>query len=75
MTVLKSNEQSHSSVHISIARHTIWIEDKAEFGCSWDKMLSLKPTKIYPSHGMPFSPEDLANYRHFLNGHKLIPPK
>jgi len=57
---------------ISPARHTIWIEDAAEFGRSWDKMLALKPTKIYPSHGKPFSPEDLRKYRHFMDGRKLI---
>jgi glyoxylase-like metal-dependent hydrolase (beta-lactamase superfamily II) len=60
---------------ISVARHTIWIEDAAEFGRSWDKMLALNPTKIYPSHGRPFSPQDLVKYRHFLDGRKLIPPK
>jgi len=60
---------------ISVARHTIWIEDADEFGRSWDKMLALKPAKIYPSHGTPFSPEDLIKYRHFLDNRKLIPPK
>ncbi len=59
---------------ISPARHTIWIEDPAEFGRSWDKMLSLKPAKIYPSHGKPFSPEDLTKYRHYMKGRKLIRP-
>lgn len=58
---------------ISIARHTIWIEDADEFGRSWDKMLTLNPTKIYPSHGTPFLPKDLVKYRHFLDGRKLIP--
>ncbi|MEA4891094.1 MAG: MBL fold metallo-hydrolase [Peptococcaceae bacterium] len=60
---------------ISIARHTIWIEDVREFGRSWDKMLSLDPTKIYPSHGTPFPPEDLVKYRDFMKGRSLIPPR
>lgn len=60
---------------ISVARHTIWIEDAAEFGRSWDKMLALAPAKIYPSHGLPFPPKDLVKYRHFLDERKLIPPK
>lgn len=59
---------------ISIARHTIWIDDAVEFGRSWDKMLALKPSKIYPSHGTPFSPRDLVKYRHFMDGRSLIPP-
>ena len=57
---------------ISVARHTIWIEDAAEFGRSWDKMLALAPSMIYPSHGTPFSPKDLVKYRRFLDGKKLI---
>jgi glyoxylase-like metal-dependent hydrolase (beta-lactamase superfamily II) len=60
---------------ISVARHTIWIEDAAAFGRSWDKMLALNPSKLYPSHGTPFPPKDLVKYRHFLDGRKLIPPK
>jgi glyoxylase-like metal-dependent hydrolase (beta-lactamase superfamily II) len=51
---------------ISAYRHTIWIDDKAEFGRSWDKMISLNAKKIYPAHGNPFSPNDLIKYRHFL---------
>lgn len=60
---------------ISVARHTIWIEDAEAFGRSWDKMLSLSPKRIYPSHGTPFSPKDLKKYRHFLDGKQLIKPK
>ncbi|MDR2664727.1 MAG: MBL fold metallo-hydrolase [Oscillospiraceae bacterium] len=58
---------------ISKARHTIWIEDVAEFHRSWDKMLSLDPGKIYPSHGNPFPPKDLSRYRHYLDCKTLIP--
>ncbi len=60
---------------ISVARHTIWIEDAQAFGRSWDKMLALSPSRIYPSHGRPFSPEDLRKYRHYLDGKALIPPR
>lgn len=60
---------------ISVARHTIWIDDAAEFGRSWDKMLALKPSRIFPSHGTPFSPQDLVKYRHFMDGRSLIPPR
>jgi glyoxylase-like metal-dependent hydrolase (beta-lactamase superfamily II) len=51
---------------ISVARHTIWIDDKAEFGRSWDKMNSYNAKKIYPAHGSPFNPSDLIKYRNFL---------
>lgn len=60
---------------MSVARHTIWIDDAVVFRCSWDRMLAMKPTKIYPSHGPPFSPKDLVKYRHFLDNRMLIPPK
>ena len=59
---------------ISVARHTIWIEDAEAFGRSWDKMLALNPKKIYPSHGTPFSPKDLVKYRHYMDGRTLIHP-
>jgi glyoxylase-like metal-dependent hydrolase (beta-lactamase superfamily II) len=59
---------------ISIARHTIWIEDASTFGLSWDKMLSYEPKVIYPSHGNSFKPKDLVKYRHYLDGKELIPP-
>ncbi len=57
---------------ISVARHTIWIDDAAEFGRSWDKMLEHNPKIIYPSHGSPFKPRDLHKYRRYLDGRKLI---
>ncbi len=60
---------------ISVARHTIWIEDVNAFGASWDKMLAQNPTKIYPAHGAPFSPNDLLKYRRHMNGRMLISPK
>ncbi len=60
---------------ISVARHTIWIEDATAYGRSWDKMLSYRPKMIYPSHGLPFRPKDLIKYRRYLDGKKLIAPK
>lgn len=57
---------------ISVAKHTIWIDDAKEFGRSWDKMLALKPKRIYPSHGTPFSPKALKKHRHYLDGKALI---
>ncbi len=60
---------------ISPARHTIWIDDAAEFGRSWDRMLAVSPKRLYPSHGKPFSPKDLVKYRHYFDGKKLIAPK
>jgi glyoxylase-like metal-dependent hydrolase (beta-lactamase superfamily II) len=60
---------------ISVARHTIWIEDPVRFGQSWDRMLALSPKRVYPSHGAPFPPSDLLKYRHTLDGKKLIPPR
>jgi glyoxylase-like metal-dependent hydrolase (beta-lactamase superfamily II) len=60
---------------ISAKRHTIWIDNAAQFGRSWDKILSHNPQMIYPSHGNPFAAKDLEKYRHYLDGKKLIPPR
>ena len=57
------------------ARLSILIENLPEFGKSWDRMLAANPTQIYPSHGNPFSPEDLVRYRHLIDGRKLYLPK
>ncbi len=60
---------------ISVARHTIWIEDVPGFQQSWDGMLALHPEKIYPSHGNSFLPKDLVKYRHYMDGRTPILPK
>jgi len=60
---------------VSIARHTIWIDDPVVYGQSWDKMLALKPSKLYPSHGSPFSPKDLEKFRHFMDDKTPVVPK
>lgn len=56
-------------------RQSILIEDLPEFQRSWDRMLAVHPTRIYPSHGNPFSPEDLVKYRHYMDGRTLYLPK
>ena len=53
-------------------RHTIWIEDAVAFGSSWDRMIALKPRRIYPGHGRAFSPKYLVKYRHYMKGRDLI---
>lgn len=58
---------------ISVAKHTIWIDDREQFQASWDKMISMDISKIYPSHGTPFSPKALIKNRHFLDTRKLFP--
>lgn len=57
---------------ISVARHTIWIDNVSEFEKSWDKMIALDPLHIYPSHGTPFLPRDLVKHRHYMDHRKLI---
>lgn len=60
---------------ISLGRHTIWIDDVPEYQRSWDTMIALRPSRIYPSHGMPFSLRDLEKYRNFMDGRSVIHPK
>jgi glyoxylase-like metal-dependent hydrolase (beta-lactamase superfamily II) len=72
---LLCGDAAMNTLLISTARHTIWIDDPVIYGQSWDKMLSLNPSKLYPSHGSPFSPKDLVKYRHFMDGKKPIVPK
>lgn len=59
---------------ISVAKHTIWIDDAVQYGRTWDKMIALSPARVYPSHGMPFPPAALARHRHYLDGRQLIRP-
>lgn len=54
---------------------TIWVENKAEFEKSWDKMLACDVKMIYPAHGNPFIPELLANNKHHIETLKLRPLK
>ena len=60
---------------IAPARQAILIEDVPEFARSWDKIIALNPSRIYPCHGNPFPVEDLAKYRSRLNDLTLYYPK
>ncbi len=33
---------------------TIWIGNKQQYAKSWEKIIKLNPTKIYPAHGKTF---------------------
>jgi glyoxylase-like metal-dependent hydrolase (beta-lactamase superfamily II) len=60
---------------IAPARQSILIEDVPTFAASWDKIITLNPSRIYPSHGNPFGVEDLARYRDQLDDLTLYYPK
>jgi len=51
----------------------IWIEDLDEYKASWNKMANLEFQKVYPSHGKPFSKEQLIKYSERLNKIHLYP--
>lgn len=59
---------------IAPARQAILIENVPEFARSWDKIIALNPSRIYPSHGNPFPVEDLVKYRDRLDDLKLFYP-
>lgn len=54
---------------------TIWIENLQDFKKSWEIMIKLNPTKIYPAHGKPFLKEDLEKNIDMLDRRKLYPLK
>ncbi|HML67083.1 MAG TPA: MBL fold metallo-hydrolase [Clostridia bacterium] len=60
---------------IAPARQAIVIEDVPAFAASWDKIISLDPRCIYPSHGNPFGVEDLVRFRSKLDDLTLFYPK
>ena len=60
---------------IAPARQAMLIENVPEFAKSWDKIIALNPSRIYPAHGNPFSPNDLFTYRERLDHLKLFTPK
>jgi glyoxylase-like metal-dependent hydrolase (beta-lactamase superfamily II) len=60
---------------IAPARQAVLVENVPEFSNSWDKIIALNPSFIYPSHGNPFVPEDLVRFRSRLNNLKLFYPK
>lgn len=51
----------------SLNRVTIWIENLKEYKKTWELMLGMNPSKIYPSHGRAFSKEDLEKNIHRLD--------
>ena len=57
----------------SIKRTIIWIENLEQYKHSWEKMIALNPTVIYPSHGKPFPTKDLVKYQNHLEGIKIFP--
>lgn len=59
----------------SMNRVIIWIENLEDYQKSWEVMIKLNPTKIYPSHGKPFSKKDLEKYKRKLERIKLYPLK
>lgn len=59
---------------IAPARQAILIEDVPAFAQSWDRILALNPRRIYPSHGNPFSSEDLKRYRNRVENLTLFYP-
>ena len=63
------------NIPIAPARQAILIEDIPAFAQSWDKIIALNPSRIYPCHGNPFSPNDLLTYRERLDHLKLFTPK
>ena len=60
---------------IAPARQAMLIEDIPAFAQSWDKIIAMNPSRIYPAHGNPFSPNDLFTYRERLEHLKLFTPK
>jgi putative Ca2+/H+ antiporter (TMEM165/GDT1 family)/glyoxylase-like metal-dependent hydrolase (beta-lactamase superfamily II) len=44
----------------------IWIENFKDYEASWKKMIQLDFKKVYPSHGKPFSKEQLIRYQQKL---------
>lgn len=57
----------------SLNKVTIWIEDLKEYKKSWEVILNINPSKIYPSHGRAFFKEDLEKNIHKIDRIKLYP--
>ena len=60
---------------IAPARQAILIENVPQFAQSWDKIIALNPSRIYPCHGNSFPVEDLVQYRKRLDHLQLFYPK
>lgn len=59
----------------SIKRVIIWIENLQEFKSSWQKILDISPSMVYPAHGKPFPTSDLKKYIADLDQIRLYPLK
>lgn len=56
-------------------RITIWVENKNAFERSWEQILASGANKIYPAHGNPFGPEELAKNKSRIQHLRLRPLK
>ena len=59
----------------SLYRTIIWIENLAQYKHSWETMMTLNVTRIYPSHGRPFPAKDLKKFYPSLDKIRLYPLK
>ena len=50
---------------------TIWVEDAAAFGQSWDLLISEDADMLYPAHGKPFAKEELVRFRQAVDRIRL----
>lgn len=57
----------------SLHKITIWAENKKQFYKSWLIILNVKPRKIYPGHGRPFSPIALFKNLNYVKRMRLYP--
>lgn len=57
----------------SSRRAAIWIDYLDQFCDSWNKIIALKPKKIYPGHGKPFPVTDLERYLPKVKKLRLLP--
>lgn len=54
-------------------RTIIWIEDPEQYRRSWETILALGYTTLYPAHGKPFPAEDLRRFLPSLDRIRLFP--
>ncbi|MBQ9031804.1 MAG: MBL fold metallo-hydrolase [Parasporobacterium sp.] len=59
----------------SIRRVIIWIENLPQFRRSWETVLKISPTMLYPAHGKPFPTADLKKFLPSLDRIRLYPLK
>ena len=56
-------------------RTTIWIENPEQYKRSWERILRVRPIKLYPAHGKSFPKADLEKNLPFVAGIRLYPLK